>query len=147
MIAFVRKNVAFILVYIAMMLAAFLPIRDMLDKTDQKVAKVPTFKLPAEMNRDWQTVTKNFPEIKKEVLLGQEHEVIEKPIQVSAKKKPGLRPLRLRAIMIDGKTRIANINGSLLKEGSYINGRTVLKINESNVLVKGPDGKRNLTIR
>jgi len=148
MIEQVKINISIIVVGIAVLICVFMSLDGMVNTTDFKISKVPKFVLPSEMSIISNGTPTGFPQVKTSVLLG-EKIATKVPPPVAKKQKPRsrLRRLKVNAIMIEGKEKIAYINGSMMKVGGYIHGRTILKIEKNGVLVTGPNGKKLLKVK
>jgi len=148
MIDQVKKNISFILIFIAIFISVKISLDGTVDDTKYKSQKVPVFRLPAEITPFSHRTPTQFSSLEKSVLLGEEYP-IKLDITPPKKSKPRLsyRRLKVKAIMIEGKDKIANINGSMLKVGERINGRIILKIQKNGVLVTGPNGKQLIKIK
>lgn len=148
MIEQVKKNISFIVIGVAIIICIEISIDNMINKDIYSSPNAPKFKLPLEISGSSTANQTQFPIIKKSVFLGEKKPVKAK-VSFHKKKKRRLilKPLIVKAIMIQGKEKIANINGSLMKVGGYIHGRTILKIEKDAVLVTGPKGKKKIKIR
>jgi len=148
MIEQVKINISIIVVGIAVLICVFMSLDGMVNTTDFKISKVPKFVLPAEMSIISNGMPTGFPQVKTSVLLGEKiATTVPPPVAKKQKPRSRLRRLKVNAIMIEGKEKIAYINGSMMKVGGYIHGRTILKIEKNGVLVTGPNGKKLLTVK
>lgn len=165
MIERIKENSSFILIGIAVLIGVFSPGEAIVPVNKYENLKVPAFKLPPDLKLATSGVPGHFEGINKPVLLGKMPEVvIPEPDEMVAEAEPKVvsekaskvvaaapkpsKPkkvypkLRVRALMIDGDARIANINGRMMSVGEKIYEQTILKIEEDGVLVEGPRGKK-----
>ena len=148
MIENTKKNISLIVILFIALVCIQTSLVGFVDQKKYVSPKVPKFKLPVEIISSSDQTPGQFPPVKVSVLLGDEEPVvIQKSLPKKTRKKPYIRPLKVNAIMIEGKERIANINGQMMKVGGYLHGRTILKIEKNGVLVTGPNGKRKLKIK
>ncbi|MBE9491127.1 MAG: hypothetical protein IMY67_12585 [Bacteroidetes bacterium] len=144
----IKRNMSFIAIGIVILICIKISLDGMVNNTKYFSSKAPKFTLPVEISSSSHITSTQFPAVQKQVLLGKKVLIeIKKPIIKKKKKRTKLRRLIVRAIMIEGNEKIANINGAMMKVGGYISGRTILKIEKNGVLVTGPKGKRMIKIR
>lgn len=140
MIEKLKEYFSIILIGIVILFAYALPIEEFLPEIHFENLRVPRLDLPKELSNIPSDSETTFPEIDKQVLLGNKSEAI-------AKKNKSSPRLFVKAIMIDGDTRVANINNRILQAGAYIYNHKVLKIEKGGVWIEGPSGKRLLKLR
>lgn len=153
-----KVNFAFVAILLALFIGAMLPV-DGLVKTEKfESLKVPVLELPEPLRKIESDKSGQYAAINTDVLLGMTPTVIaavqKKKREEKARKEEKSRPkpkpaprLVLRAVMIEGDSRIANINGALVKVGGSVRKHKVKKIDESGVVLDGPWGQRTLTMR
>jgi len=148
MIEQVKINISIIVVGITMLICIFMSLDGMVNSTTFQISKVPKFLLPPEMSIVSNGTPTQFPKVDTSVLLGEQITAkVAPPVVKKNKPRPRLPRLKVNAIMIEGKDKIAYINGSMMKVGDYIHGRTILNIEKNGVLVTGPNGKKLLKVR
>ena len=137
-----KENLGFIVIGVALILGAMLPLGNLVQREKFKSLVVPHLELPNELQKITDDKAQQYPMIEKNVLLGVTPELV-----AAKQKRQSQHGLRLRAIMIDGDARIANINGRQVHEGGNIRRHKVVSIQDSGVIVEGPSGRFTLTMR
>ena len=147
MMALFKTNISYILICIAAGIFTYVSLDGLIDSAKYNNPTVPELKLPTEIVKFTPGTSTQFPVINVDTFLGSSEAEAKIVPLTKSKPKSNLRRLFVKAIMIHGKEKIANINGQMMKVGDFINGRTVLKIYKNSVVVTGPEGMKTLKIK
>ena len=147
MIEWLSLNRSLVVIGAVLLVGFMLPIESFVSLKNYESLNVPKFEIPPEIKIVAVGKSGSYGDIKTSVFLGEK-----KPEALVAEKKKKTKKkvyprLRLKAIMIDGDLRVANINGAMMKVGGRIHMHRILQIKESGVLIDGPTGRRMLTMR
>ena len=140
MIDRLKENLSIFILGVALLIGFMLPIGTPETTSKFDNLRVPRLDLPKELKGITPDQLNNFPNINKPALLGIAED--------KTNKSKNLRPrFTVRAIMIDGDTKITNINGKILRIGDQIRRHKIIRIEKIAVLIEGPNGKQVLRLR
>ena len=140
MIDRLKENLSILILGVALLIGYMLPLGEIATTSKFESLRVPRLDLPKELKNITPNQSSSFPEINKPALLGTAE-------SKSNKRKNTQTRLTVRAIMIDGDTKVTNINGRILRIGDQIHRQKILRIEKRGVLIDGPKGKRVLKFR
>lgn len=143
MLDWLSINRTFVVIGLIVLIGFMLPIENVVKLSKYESLKVPQFELPTDLQVVKSDISRDYPNIKTEVFLG---DTVSSQ-KIASKQKRAYPRLRLKAIMIDGDLKVANINGAMMKVGGSIYKHRILNITDSGVLIDGPSGKRKLVLR
>jgi len=146
MIEWISLNRSIVVIGLVMLIGFLVPMESLVSLKKHESLNVPKFEIPSDVKIVEAGKPGSYGNIKTRVFLGDDKKKVSENLTPKTKKKIYPR-LRLKAIMIDGDRRVANINGAMMKVGGRIHMHKILKIRDSGVLIDGPTGRRTLTIK